>query len=416
METLTNVLRLRAKGFNRPRGDTKGSIMTTQLPTNGMNEITWGRSGPVVTSARPFRPDKCSVLFFSRGRGHGHAIPDMAIADELHTLDSAIDIRFVSYGTGATTLLENHRQVIDLQMHDTNLMWSTVVRAGRVIAKMKPDIVVSHEEFAALPVAKIFNIPTVFITEWFTYAATASMQALLYADDILFAEQKGLFEEPHYLKDRIHYVGSVLRRFSWTKSDRHRARHELGLPLDGTVILVAPGGWATEEREPFAEMILSAFEAIAADRKLLIWLAGNDYEALLKRCSGRTNVMLKAYDWQIDRLMVASDLAITKANRITVKELAALGIPSISISHGGNPIDDLIIGQISNNTSLTVRELDRDLLARQIMKSLRRAMNIGMHSPSVDSNSSGAHLAAKTLASIIQKIGKEKKFSDSCSG
>ena len=38
--------------------------------------------------------------------------------------------------------------------------------------------------------------------------------------------------------------------------------------------------------------------------------------------------------------MVASDVAITKGNRNIVVELAALGIPSVSLADGLNRIDD----------------------------------------------------------------------------
>lgn len=65
------------------------------------------------------------VLFFSRGRGHGHDMPDMAIADELAKLRNDIDLKFVSYGTGAKTFVAHGRPVIDLDLPDRNPIWKT---------------------------------------------------------------------------------------------------------------------------------------------------------------------------------------------------------------------------------------------------------------------------------------------------
>lgn len=44
------------------------------------------------------------VLSFSRGRGRGYAIPDVAIREELLDVEPSITLRFVSYGTGAETI------------------------------------------------------------------------------------------------------------------------------------------------------------------------------------------------------------------------------------------------------------------------------------------------------------------------
>jgi hypothetical protein len=41
------------------------------------------------------------VLFFARGRGRGHAVPDTAIVDELLQLSPDLNVCFASYATGA---------------------------------------------------------------------------------------------------------------------------------------------------------------------------------------------------------------------------------------------------------------------------------------------------------------------------
>ena len=75
-------------------------------------------------------------------------------------------------------------------------------------------------------------------------------------------------------------------------------------------------------------------------------------------------------DWQVDRLMVASDLVVTKANRNTVVELGYLGIPSISLASRLNPMDERSIANISTNRSLEAGALRPESLADCILRVL----------------------------------------------
>lgn len=68
-----------------------------------------------------------------------------------------------------------------------------------------------------------------------------------------------------------------------------------------------------------------------------------------------------------------SNLAVTKANRTAVSELAALGIRSVSISHGSNPIDDAVVKRIPTNVALDARTLS--------VKALAAAMSDALESP-----------------------------------
>jgi lipid A disaccharide synthetase len=85
----------------------------------------------------------------------------------------------------------------------------------------------------------------------------------------LFIDEPGIFEEPEYLKGKVKYVGPVLRKFEYTRKDRDRARTELGIPLDATVIGVFPGSW-TEEKAPIFDLVMGAFELLEAEPKRLI--------------------------------------------------------------------------------------------------------------------------------------------------
>ena len=74
--------------------------------------------------------------------------------------------------------------------------------------------------------------------------------------------------------------------------------------------------------------------------------------------------------------MAASDLIITKGNRTPLLECEVLGIPSISVSFGYDPIDDFRIGRIPTNTALRARGLNCPLLSDHMVKALAKAREI----------------------------------------
>jgi lipid A disaccharide synthetase len=208
----------------------------------------------------------------------------------------------------------------------------------------------------------------VFITDFFAGPRDMEMQILKYAREVIFTSEPGLYTEPPYLHGKVKYVGRAVRAFDYTLADRLRARVELGIPVEATVALFQPGGW-TEQLVPVADLLVSAWDLLPRTPRRLIWLAGRDYDRLSSRIGDRPDVILLREDWKIDRLMAASDVIITKANRISVYEAAALGLPSISISNLLNWPDDVAVHHVPSNIAL-VRETVPDVLVKALAESI----------------------------------------------
>jgi lipid A disaccharide synthetase len=190
------------------------------------------------------------------------------------------------------------------------------------------------------------------------------MQSLWFADHILFTDERGIYLEPPSAAGRTQYLGPVRPNFQLSRKHRSRARRELGLNAS-VVISVMPGSW-TEEIAPVLDLVLPAFDALAARDKHLIWLAGQDHARISARMNGRQDVTVIEADWKIDRLMVASDLVVTKVNRRTVLELAMLGIRTLSISYGLNPIDEMRANSLASNSTVPAADFRLDTLARSL--------------------------------------------------
>lgn len=336
------------------------------LPASG-NNVHWFAQ----REHRDRRRNQLDLLFFSRGRGRGHAIPDIAIMEALRALDDKVNWQFVSYGTGASTLSEFGYDVVDLELPDENPFFETGIRASGVIRRLSPRLVVSHEEFAALTAARIHTLPAIFITDWFMDENDMRMQTLASVEGVLFLGDQGVFDEPSYLEQKVEYIGPVVRDFEYHIQDRERARQELGMGEDITVVAVLPGGWATEKRAPLFDLLLPAFLELKMAKKLLFWVAGDDCEKLMNRTKGIPEVRIVKKLWPIEQLMVASDLVVTKGNRVTVMEASQLGVRSISLSYGMNPVEDLIVPRIKTNEVLGIRGITSSLLASRMEHVLR---------------------------------------------
>ena len=347
--------------------------------------------------------DLSNIMFISRGHGRGHAVPDMAIAARLTELMPNLRIRFVSYAAGAEAYRACGYDVTDLRLPDMPPLWDQVIALTKLLSTTTPAVIVAHEEMAAVPLASAMNIPCMFITDFFIDPSNLMMHALKYAHEIVFTSERGVYTEPPYLADKVHYVGRTVRKFQYGIADRERARHELDIPADALVVLCQPGAWG-ESRVPLWDLLSAAWDRVPASSKRLIWLAGRDYHQLLGVSRGRTDVIVLKEDWNIDRLMAASNVLISKANRVTVYEAAAIGLPSISISNSANWPDDVAVAKVDSNSvvwrdSVTPQEL-ADLILKKSNTAPVPATEI----------SSGVDGSASRIKHMIESLRRRESY------
>lgn len=314
------------------------------------------------------RRRKC--LFFSRGRGKGHAIPDMAIADILQREMPDLDIELVSYATGAQALAEAGRLAADLRLPEENEYLATVTRCRDVILDRAPDVVLAHEEFAAIFAAHLADAPSLFLSAYLPPLKTVQCSSLSYAQAVVIFEQPGIFPVPELHATRLVFTGPFVREMRCARDNRKALREGLALPKDGLILLVAPGGWATEARSPLLATVLAAFAELRAADKYLVWLGGSDYENIARAMGANERVRVLKRTDEMDALLCASDLVITKANRSTVMEAASLGIPSVSLCFGHNSVDEALVARVKSDLMLSARATDGKTLAFHIERIL----------------------------------------------
>ena len=356
-----------------------------------------------------FDPQKKKILFFSRGRGRGHAIPDAQIADEILARRDDIDIQFISYSTGAKTLIELGYKPFDLELPERNPIYETLIMSAQLIGSMEPDLVVSHEEFSAITAARIFGAPTLFITDWFSEVWQPAMQMIKFSDEVVFIDESGVFEEPPELQGKVTYVGPLLPEFDYTRADRAKARGVLGIAEDATVVamLIYPGR-RSEEVAPIFDLLMPAFDALDAPNKLLLVNTSEDYDAMVERTADRSDVMILNEDPRGALLMAGADVAITKGNRNLVLELAALGIPSVTVTHGLNRIDDMRSVKLDNNITAKAAELDSETLAAHLADRLAAYDTVQPRFGLEDPDSGGIQATVRHILDALAKAGAAK--------
>ena len=163
------------------------------------------------------------------------------------------------------------------------------------------------------------------------------------------------------------------------------------------MLTVLPGSW-TEALAPAWDLVTGACAQLP--ERQLVWLAGADYDALQTK-GPAAGVTVIHEDWTIERLMVASDLVITKGSRTTLAELTALGVRSLSLSYGINPADDRRAPHYPGNRMLPAAELTAASLSDAIAEALAGA---GLPVVADEGECAAQRIARRLLASVPERL------------
>ena len=314
------------------------------------------------------------ILYLSRGRGFSHAMNDLLILKELKNMDKDLSILVASYDKGYKYFLENGFEPYNLGLRQNDeLTLKAGLRMWSLIRKFKPDLVVSDEVFIVLHITRGLKIPSILITHWFFESYNKKhpiIPAVKKANHVIFVDTPEFHNIPFDFDVHLTFVGPIIREFDYTPGDKKRARNELGINIKDRVILVTPGG-RHRDRNKLLEVSAEAFKELNRKDMKLILLAGDLREEYENKFADEGRIIVKDFDWKMDRLMVASDLVICKGTFSTTWELAFLGVPSISIPDINNPIDQIHINRMDKH-SLTVRIDPRRLNKSALLEKMKK--------------------------------------------
>lgn len=341
---------------------------------------------------------KKKILFFSRGLGLGHATRDIQIKKEVQRLNPTLEIVFASYQEAYKLLFMNKCKVIDLGLPAVGDRYHRLIKIGQTIQQERPSLILSDEELLALPLSRIFNIPSILITNYFPDEKSPWLQLFTFANKIIFPDFRNFFKVPKSISSCVSFVGPIVYRSRLFNKDKNDLRKSMEIEKEDLVIVVTAGGrW--DESKVLYESSIDAFKRLSNINKKLILLAGG-----LKRClfNKRTkNIFIEGFvdRNEVDKYFLISDLVITRGSYTTLWELALLGIPSISIPFPPqiHPFNEFHASNMERRgTTIVIKE--KNLTVNNLLKNMKLICN----SPNKSKEMHEAGLR------YIEKIGEKK--------
>lgn len=287
-------------------------------------------------------------LLLTGGGTAGHINPAIAIAKYAQSVDKNCEILFVGKNGGMESRLVPAEgfniEYVDVEGFSRKLGFSTVStvlklvgaigKASKIIKDFKPDAVIGTGGYVCVPAVVAANrkgIPTLIHEQnVFPGSAIKMLSKKSTITAISFEESK------KYLgaAKNVVLTGNPVRQ-SLLSIDRNSARKKLGIEPDEKYIVAFGGSLGAKK----INEVISQYIAVINNKKgiKLCFATGiNNYDAVINdiKKSGITigdNIDIRKYIDNMDVVMNAADLVISRSGAITVSELCVLGIPSILV-------------------------------------------------------------------------------------
>ncbi len=280
-------------------------------------------------------------FILSGGGTGGHIYPAIAIANELKARHNDAEFLFV----GAKDRMEMEKVpqagyrieglwISGLQRKLTlkNLMFpfkviSSLMKARKIVAGFKPDIVIGTGGYASGPVLRVAGgrkIPYV-LQEQNSFAGITNKLLAKKATKI-FVAYDGM--EQFFPSEKISKTGNPVRgNLVSSESTKESAAAFFGLDPNKTIVLIIGGSLGARRINMLIEEKLSYFQK--ADVQL-IWQCGKLYYEDYKKYD---SAAVKVFDFlnRMDLTYAAADIIISRAGAGSVSELCLVGKPVLFI-------------------------------------------------------------------------------------
>lgn len=282
------------------------------------------------------------VLISGGGTG-GHVFPAIAIANALRKIEPSVVIHFI----GAKGRLE--MQKVPEAGYKIDGLWisgfqrdnilknlllplkivSSLVNAGRIIARFNPDVMVGVGGYASGPamyVAAKKGIP-VLIQEQNSFPGMTNKMMVKKADRFCVAYD-GM--EKYFPKERIIKTGNPVRaNISNLRPDRQKSLSHFALSPSKSTILVIGGSLGSKT---INESMRDGAQDIIREDIQMIWQTGKAYYDNVKAAVPQ-HADIRIFDFikEMDLAYDAADIIISRAGAIAISELCVVKKPVILV-------------------------------------------------------------------------------------
>lgn len=129
-------------------------------------------------------------------------------------------------------------------------------------------------------------------------------------------------------RERVFATGIPIRRAFTDELDKAQVRRELGLPLDGRVVLMCCGSIGCGKMN---RIVPEFAQALPSDCTLVVICGNNEklYEQLVE--SNTPRVIPVGFTDKIAQYMAVADVCLSKPGGLSTTELLAIGVPSVLV-------------------------------------------------------------------------------------
>ncbi len=317
---------------------------------------TGGHINPAIAIAKQFRQHypQCEILFVGTKRGlEGKLVPR-----------EGFDIEYIE-AAGFRRKITFENVVVAYKA------FASMLRTNKILKKFSPDLVIGCGGYTSGPVvleAALKKIPTL-IHEQNAFPGVSNKMLASKVNTVCISFED---TEKYFRKAKnVVFTGNPVRPALFNLS-KQAARLKLG--IDDRPLIVAVGGslGASTINNQILELIKNMPENIQ-----ILWATGNrEYEDIIEKLDNLPeNVKISPYLYNMDEVLPAADLAISRSGAITIAELCATGTPSIlipspNVAENHQEVNARALEKRGAACVICERELENGLVSKKVRELL----------------------------------------------
>ncbi|AJY73988.1 UDP-N-acetylglucosamine--LPS N-acetylglucosamine transferase [Paenibacillus beijingensis] len=296
---------------------------------------------------------KKRVLLLSEGFGSGHTQAAYALAVGLKQLSPSIQTRVIELGKFLNPVLgpwivSAYRKTVTKQPKLVGMMYRTnynkslnrftqlalhrifYTQTSQVISQLKPDLIVCTHPGPNAVVARLkrlgLDVPLyTLITDYDAHGTWTNPEVNKYLVSTPIVKRKLM--ERGIAAGRIEVTGIPVHPNFWHTFDKEDVQRQFNLKPMPTVMVMG-GGWGLMEEDELVDHMTTW-----RDKVQLIFCVGSNEKAreqlLANPMYQHPNIRVLGFTREVNKLMDASDLLVTKPGGMTCTEGMSKGIPML---------------------------------------------------------------------------------------